>query len=320
MKYKPLALLLVPFLLLTACLDEEDPNADFERRVNEQIEEIETYLADNNINATATNGYYLEQITENPSGNAPEQEDVILAYYELQTLDGELVQRVSQADGDAPETIPYIEGRVILPLALYELLGEMRAGEEVRVFLPFNRAYVNYELPNVFPAFSAMILQLQVAEVLSPDAFALRQDAEIKAYLADNNLQPADSLEGGVYYFQTEAGEMPEVGPDNTVRVRYTGTLLDGTEFDSNVDSTSPFRVNMSEDGVISGFKTALSVMSQTEQGVAILPADEAYGPNYYAMPRVVVSDLIAQGIVPGQAGLGTYSILRFDLEVEAVN
>lgn len=320
MKFRQLPLLFLSFLLLLACNDDEDPNADFERRINEQVEEIETYLADNSIDATATNGYYLEQITENPSGKAPEQEDIILAYYEMQTLEGELVERISSADGDEPETIPYIEGRVVLPLALYEILGEMRAGEEVRVFLPFNRAFVNYELPNVFPSFSAMILQLEVAEVLSPDEFALRQDAQIKAYLSDNNLEPADSLEGGVYYFQTQEGEEPEVGPNNAVRVRYTGSLLDGTEFDSNVDSPTPFRVNMNEDRVISGFKTALSAMSQAEEGVAIMPADEAYGPNYYAMPFVVVSDLIGQGIVPGQAGLGTYSILRFDLEVEAVN
>lgn len=319
---KSLTLLLVAVLPLTACLDNEDPNADFERRLSEQVEEIETYLADNNINATATNGYYLEQITENPSGKTPEQEDVVLAYYELQTLAGELVARVSQADGDEPETIPYIAyaDRVILPLALYEILGEIRAGEEVRVFLPFNRAYVSYELPNVFPAYSAMILRLQVAEVLSPDEFALRQDARIKTYLADNNLQPADSLEGGVYYHQTQAGESPEVGPGNTVRVRYTGSFLDGTEFDSNVDNATPFRVNMSEGGVISGFKTALFAMSQAEEGVAILPAYEAYGPNFYAIPREVANDLITQGVIPGQARLGPYTILRFDLEVEAVN
>ena len=321
MTYQRLALLLILSApLFLACNEEEDPNAEFEERLNEQIQDIEAYLTDNNITADVSNGYYLEQITENPDGDTPEQEDVVLAYYELQTLDGVPVTSISAADGDDPATIPYIDGRVLLPLALYDILGEIRAGEEVRIFLPFNRAYVNYELPNVFPEFSAMILQLQIADVLSPDEFALRQDAQIKAYLAENNLLPADSLEGGVYYHQTQAGEAPEVGPDNTASVRYTGTLLDGTEFDSNVDAATPFRVVMSEDNVISGFKTALSVMSQSEEGAAIMPADEAYGPNYFAIPFVVMSDLISQGLVPGSASLGTYSILRFDLEVEAVN
>lgn len=320
MTYKRLTLLTISVLFLYACNEEEDPNAELQERLDDQIRQIENYLSENNISAFDTNGYYLEQITENADGKSPEQADVVLAYYELQTLEGVPVTQLSRADGDEPAAIPYIEGRVVLPLALYGIIGEMRAGEEVRAFLPFTRAYGSYALTDLIPAYSAMILQLEVTEVLSPEEFALRQDAEIKAYLAENNLQPADSLKGGVYYHQAQAGEAPEVGPDNTVRVRYTGSLLDGTEFDSNVESATPFRVVMSENNVISGFKTALSAMSQTEEGVAVLPAYEAYGPNYFVMPSVIMSDLIAQGLVPGSASLGAYSILRFDLTVESVN
>ena len=313
-------LLFLPFLLL-ACKDEEDPNADYNERLQEQQQEIESYLTDNNIDATLTNGYYLETITENPSGKVPAQNDAVVVYYELQTLEGELVSRVSRSAGDEPDVVPFIQGRVLLPLALYEVIGDMRAGEEVRVFLPFDRAYVSYELPSVFPAFSPMILQIEVDDVLSPAAFKLREDEKIKEYLAENNLQPADSLRSGVYYHETQAGEAPEVESTSTVRVRYAGSLLDGTKFDDNTGpNDDPLRVIMSQDGVIPGFKTALLAMSQLEEGTTIIPSDQGYGPNYYAIPFTVMSELIAQGLVPGQAALGAYASLRFDLEVEAVN
>jgi len=310
--------LLLPFLF--SCQEDENPNAELDERLNEQIAEIETYLSDNNISTAVENGYYLEQITENPDGKVPQQEDVVLAYYNLQTLDGSPIDQLSQADGDEPAAIPYIQGRVILPIALYDLIGDMRAGEEVRAYVPFNRAYFDYELADVIPALTAIILQLEVVDVLSPEEFALRQNTQIKAYLQESKLQPADSLEGGVYYHRVQSGESPEVDDQSTVRVRYTGSLLDGTQFDSNVDAPTPFRVVMSEDGVISGFKTGLSVMSQLEEGVAVMPAAEAYGPNYFFIPFAAMSDFIAVGAVPGSARLGTYAILRFDLEVESVN
>jgi FKBP-type peptidyl-prolyl cis-trans isomerase len=196
----------------------------------------------------------------------------------------------------------------------------MRVGEEVRAYLPFDRAYVTYELPNVFPAYSAFILQLELANALDSLTLSRQQDERIKAYLAENELLPADSLQGGVYYHRTEEGEAPEVGPDNTARVRYTGRLLDGTTFDSNTDAPNPLRVNMSERAFIPGFMSGIGAMSQQERGTVVLPYHQGYGANFYVMPFSIMNDLISEGIVPSSASLGTYAPLRFDLFVEAVN
>ena len=312
--------MLLPLLLTLACQEDDESEPDLQDRLNTQLTQIETYLSDNNISVTKENGYFIETITENPSGNVASQGDIVLAYYELQTLDGDLVDEVSQANGDDPETIPFIQDRIFLPIGLYDVISSMRAGEEVRVFLPFNRAYFDYERPNLIPAYSPIVLQLQIPDIISPAELKVRQNEQIKAYLADNDLLPADSLRGGVYYHQEQAGGTPEVENQSIVSVRYSGTLLDGTQFDSNADAANPFVVNMSENGVIDGFKTALLEMSQREEAVALLPADQAYGEGVYVMPFTITSDLIAGRLLPGTAALGTYSILRFDLEVEAVN
>lgn len=322
MNYKLLALLILSFLFLSACNDEEeDPNAELEERLNGQIEDIEAYLSDNNITTTVTNGYYLEQITENPDGDTPEQDDVLSVYYQIQTLDGNPIAELSADAGDSPDLIPFNNQRIIIPVSLFSILSGMRSGEEVRAYLPFNTAYTSYELPGVVPAFSAVILELQLVDILSSEEVKKIQDTRIKAYLNDNNLLPADSLEGGVYYHQVDAGQAPEVKPESNLEVRYTGRMLGGYVFDSNIDGDTPLPVNISTGSFVSGFETALLEMSQGEKGITVFPADQGYGTNLYAMPDTVSNDLQARRFSSSNLRFfGALKPIRFDLEIESVN
>ncbi|MEK6476307.1 FKBP-type peptidyl-prolyl cis-trans isomerase [Catalinimonas sp. 4WD22] len=311
-------------LLFIGCSEEEDPNAEIEERLEAQILEIENYLADNGIAKNNVNGYYLEPIVQNEDGEAPGTNDVVGIYYELLTLDGQLIERLEESQNSEPAKFLFVPNRIFLPGALYEVVSNMREGEEVRTYLPFNTAYGAFSIQNKLPAYSAVIMKVKLAEVLSEEEQKRAEDARIKAYLAENGFTSADSLEGGVYYAETQAGETPEVEANSTVQLRYTGTFLDGTEFDSNTDAAQAFPVDMSQNRVISGFKTAISEMSLNEQGTAIIPSHEAYGIGYFAMPYELMEDLYYQRFIPQDEGayitIKPYSILRFDLEVEAIN
>jgi FKBP-type peptidyl-prolyl cis-trans isomerase FklB len=69
-------------------------------------------------------------------------------------------------------------------------------------------------------------------------------------------------------------GKKPDSG--STVTVHYTGTLLDGTEFDSSVKRGQPatFPVN----GVIKGWTEALQLMPMGSKWKLFIPAGLAYG------------------------------------------
>ncbi|RPJ40888.1 MAG: FKBP-type peptidyl-prolyl cis-trans isomerase, partial [Candidatus Latescibacterota bacterium] len=70
---------------------------------------------------------------------------------------------------------------------------------------------------------------------------------------------------------------MREVKGGDKVRLRYRGTLEDGTEFDSNVKG-KPFEVTIGAGRVIPGFEKALLGMKPGEtKRVEIEPA-AAYG------------------------------------------
>lgn len=89
----------------------------------------------------------------------------------------------------------------------------------------------------------------------------------------------------------------------DTVRVHYTGTLEDGTQFDSS-RGREPLELTLGDGGVISGFATAVEGMAVGGTKTVTIPAEEAYGPRRdhltQEIPRNAIPDQIelAKGMV----------------------
>ncbi|KAL5232564.1 hypothetical protein ABZP36_031340 [Zizania latifolia] len=75
-----------------------------------------------------------------------------------------------------------------------------------------------------------------------------------------------------------EGWETPEVGDE--VEVHYTGTLLDGTKFDSSRDRGTPFKFKLGQGQVIKGWDQGIKTMKKGENAVFTIPADLAYGES----------------------------------------
>ena len=84
--------------------------------------------------------------------------------------------------------------------------------------------------------------------------------------------------ETGIYSVtRTEGtGNPPKAG--TKISVHYTGTLIDGTQFDSSRDRNEPFQFNVGQRQVIPGWDYALSQMKKGERRIIILPPEMAYG------------------------------------------
>ncbi len=64
----------------------------------------------------------------------------------------------------------------------------------------------------------------------------------------------------------------------DTLVVHYTGTLVDGTKFDSSRDRGQPFEVTLGQRRVIAGWEQGLQAMKVGEQRKLTIPPDLGYG------------------------------------------
>lgn len=89
------------------------------------------------------------------------------------------------------------------------------------------------------------------------------------------------SEEGGVDKVQIEDisdGVGDEVKAGDTVSVHYTGTLLDGTKFDSSLDSNQPFSFTLGAGEVIAGWDEGIPGMRVGGKRKLTIPPNLAYG------------------------------------------
>lgn len=98
----------------------------------------------------------------------------------------------------------------------------------------------------------------------------LAEEAPIEETLitTDSGLQYVDITEG--------TGAMPQAG--QRVTVHYTGTLEDGTKFDSSRDRGRPFTFQIGVGQVIKGWDEGVSTMRVGGQRKLVIPAELGYG------------------------------------------
>ena len=82
----------------------------------------------------------------------------------------------------------------------------------------------------------------------------------------------------GLKYTVSETGEGEKVGANKKVKVHYTGSLTDGTVFDSSVERGVPFEFVVGVGQVIRGWDEALADMKKGEKRTLTIPPDLGYG------------------------------------------
>jgi FKBP-type peptidyl-prolyl cis-trans isomerase FklB len=100
-----------------------------------------------------------------------------------------------------------------------------------------------------------------------------------EAFLAKNKGKAGvTTTASGLQYEVIKMGTGPKPTAQNTVKVQYVGTLIDGTEFDSSIKRNQPATFPVSN--VIPGWTEALQLMPVGSKFKLYLPAAIAYGPN----------------------------------------
>jgi peptidyl-prolyl cis-trans isomerase A (cyclophilin A) len=139
-----------------------------------------------------------------------------------------------------------------------------------------------------------------VSENKTKASLAAETEKKKQESMLDTLLPGASKTSEGIRFLIVKAGNGPIPNKGQLVKVHYTGTLIDGTKFDSSLGG-EPIEIPAGAGQVIPGWDITLLQMRQGEKRTVLIPPELAYGARGYP------------GVIPGNAWL------KFEMELVSV-
>ena len=147
----------------------------------------------------------------------------------------------------------------------------------------------------------------QAKQNAGADMLEAADDKLLQDYFSQKHIRPIKTKSGLYYSIQKEGSGSLAIAGD-TVVMNYKGNLLDGTVFDSNIDSTfmhvQPLNFVLGTGRVIKGWDEGISYLKPGSKAIFYIPSSLAYGaqsrPGNAANPK----------------GIPANSVLIFDVEL----
>ena len=183
------------------------------------------------------------EVVNEGDGATPEPGDTVVAHVIVETEDGEVV--FNSYEIGEPLRFP-VGIDVMFPVGLDVAVSQMNVGETARITLP---AAIGFgpDGSGLVPPGSTVIMEVELVSIPT--------------------IETVIEEEG--------SGPVAEFG--DLLAVHYTGTLEDGTEFDSSVGG-DPFQLILGAGQVIPGWEIGLEGLTEGTKARFIIPPDLAYG------------------------------------------
>lgn len=131
-------------------------------------------------------------------------------------------------------------------------------------------------------ALAVIVFELGFANVDPSPSYLKEKEVEInKEVQSENIIKPnkEETMKLVIDVLKEGSGEQVTKAGDN-ISVHYTGTLENGTKFDSSVDRGKPFSFTVGAGEVIKGWDQGLLSMKVGEKRKLTIPSDLGYGPR----------------------------------------
>ncbi len=109
------------------------------------------------------------------------------------------------------------------------------------------------------------------------EKFKIEEPEKIKKYLDSNKIKVKPTA-SGLYYMETKKGTGANPVKGDTVAVHYTGTLVDGTTFDSSIGRPEgPLKFPIGVGYVIPGWEEGIGLMKKGGKAKLLIPSSLGY-------------------------------------------
>ena len=216
---------------------------------------------------TLPNGVKYLLIKENKTATKIENTSKLTLHYSGFFTDGKRFD--SSVERGQPVNLNMGKGMILK--SLEEALYHLHKGEKAKIYIPNALAYGEKGLPPVIPAKADLVYDIEIIDV-QPPAVITKYD------IAGKELKTTAS--GLKYYEVVKATGTSQALPGNTVKVHYSGYLVDGKMFDSSLERGAglPFEFKLGAGNVIAGWDEGLALMHVGDKFKFQIPYYLAYG------------------------------------------
>jgi FKBP-type peptidyl-prolyl cis-trans isomerase FkpA len=178
---------------------------------------------------------------------------------------------------DEKQKVSYIIGT-----QMGEQLAPVKDEVDMAVLVRALRDAVDGKASDIDEAQAMQVMQafaerMQAAQLAQMQEQQKKNAAEGEAFLAENaKKEGVQTTASGLQYEVLEAGNGPRPSANDTVRVHYKGTLLDGETFDSSYDRGEPVQFALAQ--VVPGWQEGLQLMPVGSKYRLWVPAALGYG------------------------------------------
>jgi peptidylprolyl isomerase len=241
----------------------------------------ESFLAKNKKREgikTTNSGLQYEVLKEG-KGSKPTLENIVKVHYTGYLINGNKFE--SSLDQGQP--VEFSLNQVIKGWT--EGLQLMTPGSKYKFYIPTELAY-DKQGNDKIKAGSALIFEVELLEIKESE-----RSKGVKFLEANKKKAGVKVTSSGLQYEVIKLGNGKKPMASNMVKVHYTGTLLDGTKFDSSVDRGKPSEFRL--DQVIPGWTEGLQLMPVGSKFKFYIPSELAYGDNPPGSPIQPGSTLV---------------------------
>ncbi|CCG99231.1 peptidylprolyl isomerase FKBP-type [Fibrella aestuarina BUZ 2] len=309
-----IGLLAVIGVWLTSCSPTGEALAD--RKQRENAEEIQQYITANNLQAEqlGSTGVYYVKTASAPGNQSAVTGDEVRFFVVSRRFDGTVIDSTDGINPavytfgtNAPRARAITNGSYLYNNITDGMLAGIivgREGEKLTLLVPSyydNGRYGTLTLPQ----YSPIRYDMRIVSVRT-------EDEQIREYIAANKITVTDTAAGGIRIAKTLARpDSALIKAGETATIRYTGRLLNGTQFDSNVptaaaiasdpsSATAGYDVTVGQTAVVAGWTTGLQQVRRGEKFLLIFPSSQGYGSSG----------------APNSTVIGPFKPLLFEMEI----
>jgi len=254
--------------------------------------DIQKYVADNKVTVapTASGVYFIEKV----QGKGPKIDSGmwITTHFTVMLPDGKKIYSTQEAG----EPAKFEYGKRFDTRGFAEGIAKMTKGGKATLVVPSSMAFGENGNPRAGIApYSPIVYEIEVLDVQTKAdhekqiaADKKKKEMELEKnkkqetslrqkYLKDHNIT-AKPTASGLIYVEKIKGTGARAMAGKTVKVHYTGTLLNGTKFDSSRDRNEPISFTLGKGQVIKAWDEGISMMNVGGKATLIVPSAIGYG------------------------------------------